>query len=59
VIFGEHTIGAYGDLIVQGGAGDGSGGYLMTITLKDAGVEEWLSRADVERLRDLCEEALA
>lgn len=47
------------------GAGDGSAGSLMTMIITDWFMgavrqsAEALSRADVERLRDLCDEALA
>jgi hypothetical protein len=61
VIFGAHE---FGDMTVEPGA-DGTAS-LMTITIRDVimgGVPvspyEILSRVDVERLRDRCEEALS
>lgn len=56
-------MGVDGDLVVSGPT-NGIGG-LLTVTVTNynaAGGEEtameWLSRGDVERLRDLCDEAL-
>lgn len=64
MIFGEHTLGVDGDLTVAGSSntihalmtieivnGDGAGGADRCF--------EWLSRSDIERLRDLCDEALS
>jgi hypothetical protein len=57
-------LGLFGDLaVMRGWEGDGS---LMVVEIEDSTPEgqmvkaqEPLSRADVERLRDICEEALA
>jgi hypothetical protein len=65
MIFGKHEMGVTDSLIVEAGAGDGSAGSLMTMIITDWFMgavrqsAEALSRADVERLRDLCDEALA
>jgi hypothetical protein len=61
----EHEgLGLFGDLAIRRGwEGDGS---LMVVEVEDSTPEgqmmkarEPLSRADVERLRDICEEALS
>jgi hypothetical protein len=64
VIYREHTLGIDGDLTVKGS--DGAIAAPMTLVITNGNpfggsdvCVEWLSRADVERLRDLCEEALS
>jgi hypothetical protein len=60
----DHAgLGDYGDLAIRRGWGDGS---LMVVEVEDSTpdgqmvkAQEPLSRADVERLRDICEEALS
>lgn len=59
VIFGEHTLGMDGDLTVRGPDGTGNDPMTLIIDNGDGQAFEYLSRSDVERLRDLCDEALA
>jgi hypothetical protein len=65
VILGTHHIGQYNDLIVKAGPSE-VGSVLMEVTVLDADQAgntvralEFLERSDVERLRDLCNEALS
>lgn len=61
MLIGSHDLGAFKALTVTGGAGgagDGSSVYLIMISI-GANEIEVLDRRDVERLRDLCNEALS
>lgn len=59
MIFGEHKMGVYGNVYVSGAPLVESGGGIMWIRIAGPDDDAALTRADVERLRDLCDEALS
>ena len=60
MIVGEHTMGVFSSMTVMAGTAALSNAVMMVVVESySAREEEYLSRSDVERLRDLCDEALS